>query len=64
MNRLNALILILSLAFLSGCAVVQGHYDERELNSDLEYNPIDGRWYHSTPPKSRDMMSFDDRQND
>ena len=59
MNRVNSFILALIFIGLSGCALKPGHYNETELNSDLVYNNIDKRWYHSTPPRSREMMSFD-----
>jgi|GEM_PF-6503425 len=65
MNRINTLILIAITAFASGCAMVQPHYNEQELNSDLQYNAADRHWYHSTaPPKAREMMSFDSPHND
>ncbi len=58
-NLMKLIILILGFALLNGCVAGPVHYDETELNSDLEYSAHDGRWYHSNPPKSRDTMSFD-----
>ena len=57
--------LMVCLIFVSGCGPPAPYSEPGpDYYADMERSNIDGRWYHKTPPKSRDTMSYDSPRRD